>query len=468
MTSTVRQSLAYAGGMLAILMLLAGWIWSLTGGRADAQLTQLISGESYAAFVGVRDGGRDKAVAEIRDYYGHRPIRDRVILLADEQFRPLAGNLEHWPAAVGDTPGWHTLRIMREPGPSEARVLHRVLSDGSHLLYGYDLSDYFAGRRSFVVAFLGVSVLVGGSILLSGLYIRQFLLGQVAAINRATQGIMRGNLTRRVPESGRNRELNLLSRTINQMLEHTEQLVSGIAGVSNSVAHDLRTPLAEARARLERLLSAWDGQDVDTARGQVEAAMADIDRLIRVFNALQRLAQIEAGARRSGIRETDLVPVVAEVVEFYQHAAERKGQQLTLRGPEALAVACDPSLLAQALGNLLDNACKYTPAGGHIAVAVTCGPAAAAEIAVADDGPGIAEAERPKAVTRFYRGDTSRSTEGAGLGLSLVSAIAALHGGELRLEDNRPGLRATLVLPRDTDAPPAAGRAEAALLAVPA
>ena len=458
-TGTFRQSIAYAVALALVVLALGVWVWGITGGRADAQLNQLISSESYTTFVGVRDGGRDKTVADIEMRFGQKPITDRVLLLADEAFRPLAGNLRRWPAHVGGTLGWHSLEIIREAGPSEARVLHTVLSDGSHLLYGYDLSDYFAGRKSFFGAFLGTALLLLTAGLLSGLYIRQSLLGQAAAIAATTRGIMAGDLKHRVPDSGAHAEFALLASTINEMLDHIEHLVHGIADVSNAVAHDLRTPLAEARSRLEGLLPARS--DDPAAAAAVEAAIADIDKLIRTFNALLRLAQIEAGARRAGFRRIELVGLVSEVVEFYQLAAEKKDQALAFDAPAELIIHTDPPLLAQAIANLLDNATKYTPTGGQIAVHLRGTRdgehVTGAEIIVADSGPGIAEAERAKALTRFYRGDSSRATEGAGLGLSLVSAIATLHGGALSLADNHPGLRAVLRVPAE----PGSGRAGA-------
>lgn len=450
-TGSFRQSVAYAAALALIVLALGAWVWGITGGRADAQLNQLITSESYTTFVGVRDGGRDKAVADIEARFGQKPITDRVILLADEGFRPLAGNLRGWPDHVGAALGWHSLQIIREAGPSEARVLHSVLSDGSHLLYGYDLSDYFAGRKSFFGAFLGTALLLLTAGLLSGLYIRQSLLGQVAAVAETTRGIMAGDLKHRVPRRGAHAEFALLAATINEMLDHIERLVNGIADVSNAVAHDLRTPLAEARSRLEGLQRAR-AQD-PAAAAAVEAAIADIDKLIRTFNALLRLAQIEAGARRAGFRRIELVGLVGEVVEFYQLAAERKDQALAFDAPAELTIQTDPPLLAQAVANLLDNATKYTPPGGQIAVRLrgtgAGGHITGAEITVADSGPGIAEGERARVVTRFYRGDASRATEGAGLGLSLVSAIAALHGGDLSLGDNDPGLRAVLTVPAE-------------------
>jgi len=442
---TLRQAVFYAGAVSLMLLGLGAWIWSITAGRVDRQLTQLIDSESYIAVVLSKHGGRAEVMAEVAKGFNHKPIVDRVVLLADENFNILAGNLNAWPDNAATGPGWHTVRIMREPGPSEARVLHRVLPDGSHYLYGYDLTDFFAGRKAFVVAFMGVSIPLLVTVLLLGFFIRRSLLGQIGSISDAARAIMRGNLKERVPERGDSTELDLLSATINRMLDHTEHLVNGVTNVSNAIAHDLRTPLAEARTRFEALLAKWPGAP-EKARQEIEAGIADIDRLIRIFNALMRLAQIETGARQSGFKALDLPDVLLETVEFYQHAAEQKGLNLTAEIPQHMTLTGDPSLIAQAVGNLIDNAIKYTPSGGHIGVVLREGEEDGAAILVNDDGPGIPDDEKSRVTTRFYRGDRARSTAGAGLGLSLVSAIAALHGGALRLADNRPGLSAILTL----------------------
>jgi signal transduction histidine kinase len=447
---TLRQAVIYAGAVLLMLLGLGAWLWSITAGRVDAQLTQLIESESYTLHVVSRDGGREKAMAEVAARFDHKPIDNQIAILADENLRPLAGNLTVWPAGGGRGPGWHTITIMREPGPSEARVLYRVLPDGSHFLYGYDLTDFLAGRKSFVVAFMGVSVPLVVAVLLIGFFIRRSLLEKIDAINEAARAIMQGNLKERVPERGNSTELDLLASTINRMLDHTEHLVGGITNVSNAIAHDLRTPLAEARSRLESLLARLPSSDEaaqdQSLRREIEASMADIDKLIRTFNALIRMAQIETGARQSGFRAVELPEVVSEAVEFYQHVAEEKGLGLTAQIPAHLGVTGDPSLIAQAIGNLIDNAIKYTPRGGSVGVAVSTGVDGAATIVVDDNGPGIPDAEKPKVTTRFYRGDPARGTGGTGLGLSLVAAVAALHGGNLTLANNYPGLRARLTL----------------------
>ena len=228
----------------------------------------------------------------------------------------------------------------------------------------------------------------------------------------------------------------------------------GIANVSNSIAHDLRTPLAELRSRLEEL--ALTRPPAEETFAEVDAAVADVDGVIRIFNALLRLAEIDAGLRRSNFVATDVTEIVARAVDFYLPAAELKGHTLSFRDPGPVWARCDPVLLSQAVNNLIDNSLKFVAAGGHIGIELVYPSEQSLAVVVADDGPGIPERDRPKAAERFFRGDVSRGTPGVGLGLSLVQAIAKLHGGSLELGDNHPGLRASMIIERGARAPEAA------------
>jgi signal transduction histidine kinase len=256
---------------------------------------------------------------------------------------------------------------------------------------------------------------------------------------------MHGDLTHRLPARSHGDELDTLAQTINRMLDQIEQLVHGVSNVSNSIAHDLRTPLAELRSRLEEL-SLTRPPAAETF-AEIEGAVADVDSVIRIFNALLRLAEIDAGMRRSEFVQVDVADIAAKAVEFCLPAAELKNLSLSFRDSGPVLARGDRLLLAQAVNNLIDNALKYVSDGGAIQVEVLRADAMVG-IVVADDGPGIADAEKPKVVERFYRGDASRNTPGVGLGLSLVEAIAKLHGGALELSDNHPGLRVQMTIER--------------------
>jgi signal transduction histidine kinase len=283
--------------------------------------------------------------------------------------------------------------------------------------------------------------------LLVGLITRRALMSRVNSIRQTVSAIIHGDLKHRLPTQLNDDELNTLSRTINGMLEQIELLVHGVRNVSNSIAHDLRTPLAELRSRLEEL--ALIRPPAEETFAQVDGAVADVDRVIRIFDALLRLAEIDSGMRRSGFVALDLSDLAANAVEFYAPAAELKDISLVFRSDRAVTVSGDPILLAQALGNLIDNALKYAPLNGRIEVVVVA-RGGAAEVSVSDNGPGIADSEKAKAVERFYRGDASRGTPGVGLGLALVQAVAKLHGSCLDLTNGDPGLIASIKIPLET------------------
>ncbi|MFM0011221.1 ATP-binding response regulator [Paraburkholderia sediminicola] len=232
-------------------------------------------------------------------------------------------------------------------------------------------------------------------------------------------------------------------KTRKQAEEALIEVINGVRNVSNAIAHDLRTPLTELRSRLEVLTITVRRQGNDQCLPDLEVALTDVDRVISIFNALLRLAEIDAGVRRSGFIPNDLETIVSDAVEFYQPVAELRRVTLSLRVSGDLMANSDPLLLAQAIGNLIDNALKFARDGGEISVDATRHDDMIA-ISVADDGPGIPDAEKSKVIERFYRGDASRGTPGVGLGLALVKAVATLHRGSLDFADNRPGLIATL------------------------
>jgi hypothetical protein len=379
---------------------------------------------------------------------------ERMLLFVDPSGRSLAGNIPRWPRNVPIHAGSYTLPVDLDGRYANVAMVLTALPGGYHLLVGRDVDRFAPIERRFwyglaaAVAVLTVAGLIGA------ILIRNALLGRIQGIQQTVAAIMRGDLSHRLEVRSRGDELDTLAQTINRLLEQVEQLVHGIANVSNSIAHDLRTPLAELRSRLEEL--SLTRPPAEEAFVEIDAALADVDGVIRIFNALLRLAEIDAGLRRSNFVATDITEIVAKAVEFYLPAAELKGLALSLRDPGPVWARCDPVLFAQAVNNLIDNALKFVTAGGHIAIELVYPSEASVAVVVADDGPGIPERDRPKAADRFFRGDVSRGTPGVGLGLSLVQAIAKLHGGSLELGDNDPGLRASMVIERGARAPGAA------------
>jgi signal transduction histidine kinase len=371
---------------------------------------------------------------------------ERILLLTDAAGHPLAGNLPAWPPKVPVSPGTYNTEI-NLAGRDESALVHVAAIGPYRLLVGRDnvlfkpLQTRFWYGLSAAIAVLSIAGVM------IGLITRHALMSRVDSIRRTVSAIIHGDLQHRLPTHVNEDELNTLSRTINGMLDQIEQLVHGVRNVSNSIAHDLRTPLAELRSRLEELSLIRPPREQTYA--EIDGAVADVDRVIRIFDALLRLAEIDAGMRRSGFVSLDASDLAASAVEFYAPAAELKNIELRFSAAGPVFVSGDPVLLAQALSNLIDNALKYAPKNGIIEVAVRRVEGGSTEISVSDNGPGISAAERSKVVERFYRGDASRGTPGVGLGLSLVDAVAKLHGSTLELHDHSPGLRVVLVIPAD-------------------
>jgi signal transduction histidine kinase len=375
-------------------------------------------------------------------------VNDRILLLTDGALHPLAGNLGAWPETVSPEPGNYNAQLDLGKFNLESALVHVAVLGNYKLLVGRDNAFFkpLQTRFWYGLTVAVAVVLIAG--LLVGVITRRALLARINRIRQTIPAIIHGNLKHRLPTQLNDEELNTLSQTINGMLDQIEQLVHGVRDVSNSIAHDLRTPLAELRSRLEELSLLRPSSEETYA--EIDGAVADVDRVIRIFDALLRLAEIDAGMRRSGFVSLDVSDLAANAVEFYEPAAELRDIDLSFRSGGPLMISGDPILLAQALSNLIDNALKYAPDRGRIEVAVQRVSERAAEVSVADNGPGIEASERSKVIERFYRGDASRGTPGVGLGLSVVEAVAKLHGTPLALRDESPGLRAVLTLSIDS------------------
>jgi signal transduction histidine kinase len=453
-SSALSLALGYVTlGIVALILFAAPlwYAWQVT--IAESRLENLQMDAQRLSDVYRRDGAEGlKNYMDTR--VGMQIVGERILLLTDAAGHPLAGNLPAWPAKVPVSPGNYDTEIDLAGHGNESALVHVAAIGSYRLLVGRDNVLFKPLQTRFwygLSAAIAVLTLAG---VLIGLITRHALMSRVHSIRRTVSAIIHGDLQHRLPTQVNDDELNTLSRTINGMLDQIEQLVHGVRNVSNSIAHDLRTPLAELRSRLEELSLIRPPREQTYA--EIDGAVADVDRVIRIFDALLRLAEIDAGMRRSGFVSLDASDLAASAVEFYEPAAELKDIELRVSASGPVLVSGDPVLLAQALSNLIDNALKYAPRNGIIEVAVRRLEDGSAQISVADNGPGISAAERSKVVERFYRGDASRGTPGVGLGLSLVDAVAKLHGSTLELQDQAPGLRVVLALPADAavGAPP--------------
>ncbi|MBR1148772.1 HAMP domain-containing sensor histidine kinase [Bradyrhizobium sp. AUGA SZCCT0431] len=414
-------------------------------------------------------------IGEIEIIYARRGLQGLALTLGRRTLRPGAnlylvttpagtafgGNVESLSPGVMGSIGWSetAYRRLDEQDTANHRALVRVteLSNGFRLLVGRDLEER---RRMFGIvanaaqwSLLVVIVLgLGG-----GVFVARRVLRRIDAMTGTTRRIMAGDLSGRLPVGRSGDELDRLAENLNAMLERIEALMMGLKEVSDNIAHDLKTPLTRLRNRAEEALASSGSES--EYRAALERTIEESDGLIRTFNALLMIARAESGQARGNMDDFDAADVAKGIHELYEPLAEDDGLTLRVRAAPA-ALHGNRELISQALANLVENAIKYgkpDPAVQPLDAAVA---ARSKEIliesrregdsvllSVTDHGPGIPEGDRKHAVERFVRLEASRTLPGSGLGLSLASAVATLHGGELRLGDAHPGLVATLAIP---------------------
>jgi signal transduction histidine kinase len=328
------------------------------------------------------------------------------------------------------------------------RILVTKLDPNITLVVGNDLNGVRESKRAVVMAFgwgLAITVFLGA---VGGLVLSSVFLKRIDAMTQTAQEIIGGNLSQRIPQTMENDELDGLARTLNHMLNRIESLIEANRHMSSDLAHDLRSPLGRVLRRLEaaktRVANSADYQSA------IDASVDDINGLIRTFNALLRISQIESGARKAGFKNLDLADIGMGVAEAFQPAAVDEDKVLTTRFEHRLPCFGDKELLTQLVANLVDNAIRHTPSGARIEVS-TSRDEDSGQLIIADDGPGVPIVHQKRIFERFYRVDTARKTPGDGLGLSLVFAIAELHDGLVWAVDNQPGLKVVFELASHTE-----------------
>ena len=448
----VRFAVVYALLLALSAAALALFLWWATAGLLDRQTEAAIQADAQSLAEHFAAGRLPGLVLTIEDRLTQDVEDDSIYLLVDPAGLRIAGNLPRWPQEVTQTPAWYELPIERAGVRSLALVQRYELPGGFRLLIGRDVHLRAQLRSLLTDALLWALLVVVAMASIGALVVRSLFRSALANVSATAAAIAAGDFSQRVRLSGRGDEFDQLAETINDMLDRLGRLMEGVREVSNAIAHDLRTPITRARARLED--AAVHAGSVVELRAAIERATADLDDILAVFQALLRIAEIEAGSRRSAFVRFDLAPLLANVAELYGAVAEEQGIALSLDVPECLPVHGDRELVQQAVANLVDNAVKFSRAGDAVRVSGAVVPAGV-EIAVADQGPGIPAADRLRATERFFRGETARNTPGSGLGLALVQAVAQLHGGNLRLSDAAPGLLAVITLPAHDEPAPA-------------
>jgi signal transduction histidine kinase len=459
-TTTFRLSLTYLALFSAAAILAIVYIYWNTTVLLSRQLNQTIDAELKGLAEQYRAGGLDQLVRIVAQR--SETPGNSLYLVADNEGRRLAGNLS---AVSPDL--WNSLGpvefVYRRPaaGGVETRLAFANvfrLPSGYRLIVGRDIEDrreLARMVRSAMLWGLGVMALFGIG---GGFWVSRKLLARIDTLAATTRTIMEGDLGGRLPVTGSGDELDRLSESLNLMLARIEQLMAGMREVSDNIAHDLKTPLSRLRNRVEAALREPYGEPA--YREALERTIEEADGLIKTFNALLSIARLEAGAGGENREMLDVSALLRDVAELYEPVAEERGLVLKAEADAPVFIRADRQLLGQAIANLIDNAIKYGTAepaaadgDGRPEIEVSAkAKNGVAEIVVTDRGPGVPSSDRERVLGRFVRLEASRSEPGSGLGLSLVAAVARLHGGSLRLEDNEPGLRITLALPTGSEA----------------
>jgi len=390
--------------------------------------------------------GRAGVIAEIQRRLSDNSFADRIYLLADTSFGPLAGNLKSWPTGFRTipsvTPGLDAWAHVGTEPP--ARVSVNTLPNGDVLLLGRRLDSIDAFRanigNALITTFVFLFILTAGA----SIAITRRTIGRIESINATSRGIMETDLKKRIPLRGTHDEWDQVAGNLNSMLDRIERLMGDLRQATDNVAHDLRTPLTRIRGRLE--IAYGHLGDDGCHRELIGNTIADLDVVLRIFASLTRISQIETNIQKSAFDTVDLSEIAGRAVELYEAAAEERGAHLTLIGKTPVFVSGDADLLFDAMSNLLDNAIKHGRNDGDVTIETTNTDGRPA-ICVCDNGPGIPAKERFDVLKRFYRLERSRHTPGNGLGLSLVAAVANIHGARIEMSDNAPGLRVQLSFP---------------------
>jgi len=469
-----RLTLAYMGAFVVAAALIVGFIaW-----RANDLLTNKVVETLEAEVTGLREqfqaGGAERLAAVVAQRAGEPG--SGLYLLVDATGRKVAGNLDRVPSELAGTDRGSVFNYART-APARRGTVSRLavgvplpVPGGLMLIVGRDIEDLhrFAGTMGqlglWSIALL--SILGIGA----GLAVSRSVLRRIETITDASRTIMSGDLSKRIPLDGSGDELDRLSESLNGMLARIEELIVALREVSDNIAHDLKTPLNRLRNRAEAALAHPDG--AASHRDGLVKTIEEADELIKTFNSLLLIARLEGGAVAESMGPVDPASIVGDIAELYEPVAEEAGLALETSAAKGLGLVVNRELVSQAVANLVDNAIKYSiddnrprSADGAARPRIILSMARVGdsiEIAVADHGPGVAPQDRERALQRFVRLEKSRSLPGSGLGLSLVAAVARLHGGSVRLEDNAPGLRAVLTLPMRS-----AGAQEAATRTAP-
>jgi signal transduction histidine kinase len=440
-SSTFKLALIAIGAFGVIVSGIFSYVYLSTSAYVRSRSDGEIAAEATTLRDAYAQSGRDRLVELIRQRTADRSFAGHFYLLADPASAILAGNLGQWPLSVVTPSGWTEFRASpASPQAAERPLVRAVLENlpgGDRLLVGRDISDLDSFAAKIRAAVLSIVILVFVMAGVASILVTRRTVGRIESINATSRAIMASGLDKRIPLRGSNDEWDRVAENLNLMLDRIQTLMGEVKQVSDNVAHDLRTPLTRMRGRLEKAHHRPRQAEADQAL--IDDTIAELDVVLRIFLSITRISQIETQVRKSGFRSVNLADIAGEVVELYDAAAEEDGTRLVMAGDREVTVTGDRDLIFDAVANVVDNALKHGRPAGRIVVASE-NVGGVPVISVTDDGPGIPADQHEQVFKRFYRLEQSRYTPGNGLGLSLVAAVARLHGARVEMLDNAPGL----------------------------
>ena len=448
--ATSRLIAAYLIAAAFSTGLALGFVYWSAGGVIDAEARQVVEAELRGLADDYARGGAAglaRAITRRLETPASRPEgRDAVYLLATPGGARIAGNLARWPADAAPGPGWVTLQLYRVGAEAPTTISGAALrlAGGERLLVGRDVAARAAFDRTLIRALSWALAVTAALALGTGWLLTRLVLSRIAEIDRAARRIMGGALEQRVPLRGAGDEFDRLAETLNAMLDRIAALVGDLRMVTDSLAHDIRTPLGRLGRHLEAALD--ETAAPDERRARIERALGEAETVLATSSALLEISRVEAGVGADQFAPIDLGALARDMADLYAAAAEERGAAMRCAAAPGVVVQGHPQLLAQAVSNLIDNALIHAKGAGPITLTARR-EGGRAVFSVADHGPGVPEAERARVLTRFSQLDPSRGDGGAGLGLALVAAVAQMHRAEIALSDNAPGLRVTLRFP---------------------
>ena len=379
--------------------------------------------------------GSDSVIKEITERVARPYDPGSYFYVAGPSGAKLVGNLSAMPPTLG----WQKLPAgLAKDKTREIWGQGKMFTGGYYIFVGQDASRVLSARQNLIYSYFWSGLLAAFLALVAGLVLSRSFLKRIDAINHTSIAIIKGNLKERIPLRGTSDEIDRLSGNLNNLFDNNQSLLESLKQVSSDIAHDLRTPLSRLRNRLEQARSS--AKTIKALHGHIDEAIVDSDQLLSTFAALLRIAQIEAGTRKSAFAKVDLSDMAEKICGIYQAVAEDEGKILASEITVNIFCNGDKELLFQLGVNLIENAIRHTEPGTKITFAVL----APATLQVRDTGNGIPADQRVKVLERFHRLDHARSTPGSGLGLAMVAAIANLHHTSIGLEDNKPGLKASV------------------------